>query len=202
MCTQVSKSTEEDWIKLTRLLGYLNGTIDMVRTISVKNLDEMKSWADASYAIHDDMKGHTGGTTSFRVGVIHTMCSKQKLNTKSSTESKLVGINDMMPMVLRVRYFLTAQGCHVKDNVLYQDNMSTMKLANNGKMSSGRRTRHLNIRYFFVADRISKGEMRIEHCPTEKMLADFYTKPLQVSFSDLQGSDFERSAYQDWIRQA
>ena len=58
--------------------------------------------------------------------------------TKSSTESELVGIDDMMPMVLWVRYSLTVQGYDVKDNVLYLDNMSTMKLANNIKMSSGR----------------------------------------------------------------
>ena len=65
------------------------------------------------------------------------------------------------------------------DNVLYQDNQSTMKLANNGRRSSGKRTRNLNIRYYFVTDRITSEEMRIEYCPTDLMWADFYTKPLQ-----------------------
>ena len=54
-----------------------------------------------------------------------------------------------------------------------------MKLATNGKASSGKRTRHINIRYFFVTDRIKSEEMRVEYCPSELLIADFYTKPLQ-----------------------
>ena len=112
------------------------------------------------------------GTIFFHLNLNnYSSSTKQKLNTKSSTESELVGIDNMMPMVLWVRYFLTSQGCYEKDNVLYQDNMSTIKLANNGKMSKDHRTRHLNMRYFVVIDQISKGEMRIEHCPTEKCLS-------------------------------
>ena len=64
---------------------------------------------------------------------------------------------------------------------MYQDNQSAMLLEKNGKASSGRRTRHINIRYFFVTDQIKKGELGVEYCPTEEMLADFFTKPLQGS---------------------
>jgi hypothetical protein len=39
----------------------------------------------------------------------------------------------------------------------------------------------VNIRYFFAHDRIQNGEIEIEYCPTEEMLADFFTKPLQGS---------------------
>jgi hypothetical protein len=44
-----------------------------------------------------------------------------------------------------------------------------------------RRTRHINIRYFFISDWVKNKEMRIEYCPTKEMLADFFTKPLQGS---------------------
>ena len=77
------------------------------------------------------------------------MSRKQKLNTKSSTEAELVGIDDVMPQILWTRYFLMGQGFNVTDNILYQDNQSTIKLATNGCASSGKRTRHINIRYFF-----------------------------------------------------
>ena len=60
--------------------------------------------------------------------------------------------------------------------------MSTMKLAKNGKLSSGKLTRHINIGYFFVTDRMKKDDSNIKHCPTEMMIADFYTKPLQGKF--------------------
>ena len=57
--------------------------------------------------------------------------------------------------------------------------MSTMLLAKNGRKSSGRRTRHINIRYFFVADRVASNEVTIEYCPTDEMRGDYFTKPLQ-----------------------
>jgi hypothetical protein len=56
-----------------------------------------------------------------------------------------------------------------------------MLLAKNGRTSSGRRTRHIDIQYFFVTDRVKHGEIRIEYCPTRDMVADFFTKPLQGS---------------------
>eukprot|EP00978_Attheya_sp_CCMP212_P037932 scaffold183156_cov29-Attheya_sp.AAC.1 len=57
--------------------------------------------------------------------------------------------------------------------------MSAMLLENNGRASSSRRTRHINIRYFFVTDRIKNKEMSVIHCPTGEMVADYFTKPLQ-----------------------
>ena len=110
------------------------------------------------------------------------VCStKQKLNTRSSTESELVGVDDMMPSILWTRYFLKKQGYKVSDNIIFQDNKSTMLLERNGKASSSKRTKHINVRYFFITDRISKGEVRVEWCPTAEMVADFMTKPQQGS---------------------
>jgi hypothetical protein len=127
------------------------------------------------------MRGHTGGGLTMGLGYPIVSSTKQKLNTRSSTESELVGVDDMMPSILWTRYFLKSQGYHVSDNIIFQDNKSTMLLERNGKASSSRRTKHINVRYFFITDRISKGEVRVEWCPTKEMVADFLTKPLQGS---------------------
>jgi len=74
-----------------------------------------------------------------------TSC-KQKLYTKSSTKAKLVAIADAMAQVLRTRNFLMAQGMYVPTTTIYQDNKSTIPLAENGKPSSSRCMRHLDIR--------------------------------------------------------
>ena len=105
--------------------------------------------------------------------------TKQKLNTRSSTESELFAVDDMMPSILWTRYFLKAQGYHVNDNIIFQDNKSTMLLERNGKASSSRRTKHINVRYFFIKDLVDRGEVTIEHCPTKRMWADVLTKPKQ-----------------------
>ena len=64
-------------------------------------------------------------------------------------------------------------------NVIYQDNMSAMLLENNGRKSSTKRTKHIELRYFFIHDQIQQDKVLVEHCPTLKMRADFFTKPLQ-----------------------
>ncbi len=65
------------------------------------------------------------------------------------------------------------------DNILHQDNRSAILLEQNGKMSSGKRTKHIAIHYFFVADRIRSGEISPKWCPTGEMITDFLTKPFQ-----------------------
>ncbi len=62
---------------------------------------------------------------------------------------------------------------------LKQDNKSAICMVEKGKSTSPSRTRHVAIRYFFVKDRMENGEVEIAHLPTELMVADFFTKPLQ-----------------------
>ena len=108
-----------------------------------------------------------------------TMSTKQKLNTRSSTESELVATDDLMPAVCWTRYFLEAQGYGVTENIVFQDNQSAILLEKNGKASSSKRTKHINIRYFFVTDWVRNGELSIKWCPTGDMHGDFMTKALQ-----------------------
>ena len=59
--------------------------------------------------------------------------------------------------------------------------MSAIILEKNGIPSSGKNMRHLSIRAFWIADHFEKGEAKINYEPTEEMVADFFTKPLQGS---------------------
>ena len=67
----------------------------------------------------------------------------------------------------------------MKTTVFYQDNESAIKMERNGLKSCGDRSRHINIRYFFIKDILKREEKDLKHCRTECMLADFLTKPLQ-----------------------
>ena len=107
-------------------------------------------------------------------------CQENKSSTNvQCTEAELVGVDDAMMLILWTKLFLEAQGYPIKENVLLQDNKSTILLASNGKKSSSKRTRALNIRYFFVTDQVEKGNIIIRYCPTDHMLGDFMSKPLQ-----------------------
>ena len=160
-------------------MKYLRSTVTMPLTLEADGSNVIKWWGDASYAVHPDMRSHTGGVLSLGKGAVYATSCRQKLGTKSSTEAELVGVSDILPQVIWTRYFLEAQGYAISESVVYQDNQSAILLERNGRASSSKRTRHINIRYFFVTDCVANGEIKIEYCPTKEMLADYFTKPLQ-----------------------
>ena len=70
-----------------------------------------------------------------------------------------------------------------KTNILLQDNTSAIQLERYGKQSSTKHTRHINVRYFYITDKFQeKTVMEIPYCPTEEMVLDYLSKPLQGSF--------------------
>ena len=138
-------------------------------------------WVDAAFAVHTDMKSRTGAVMSLGKGALYSASTKQKIMTSSSTEAELVGVADALPKHLWCRYFMEAQGCLVEDVFVYQDNQSAILLERNGFKSVGKGTRHVKIKYFFVTDKVKDQELKILYCPTDKMLADYFTKPLQGS---------------------
>ncbi|MGL4352274.1 MAG: Ty1/Copia family ribonuclease HI, partial [Plesiomonas shigelloides] len=176
---RVKAPDEDDYKKLRRVMRYLRNTKEMPLTLEADGTRVLKWWVDASFAVHPDMKGHTGGMLTLGKGAVYGTSKAQKLVSRSSTEAELIGVYDVMPQIIWTRYFLDAQGYGIKDSIVHQDNKSAMLLEENGKLSSSKRTRHLNIRFFFVTDRIRANEMRVEHCPTGEMLSDYFTKPLQ-----------------------
>lgn len=164
---------------MNRVLLYLNRTKAIKRVIGANGLDYLQTWIDASYAMYRDMRECTGGVINMgQEAVVHN-CSKQKLNTKSSTESEIVGVSDFLPHTLWASYFLGAQGNKLYRSIFYQDNTSAINMIKNGKSSCGNKSRHTHIRYFFTKDEIGRENMEVKHCPTESMVADFHTKPLQ-----------------------
>jgi hypothetical protein len=112
-------------------------------------------------------------------GAVISSSRKQKINTRSSTESELVGVDDAMPSILWSLYFIQEQGFGTTHALVYQDNKSAILLETNGKLSSSKRTKHIKMKYFFVKDKVDDGEVQIEHLPTEKMWIDMHTKPSQ-----------------------
>ena len=179
LCTRVKDPDIDDWKKLIRLLCYLNSTKNYFLRLSADSMN-MVSWeVDAAFAVHEDMKSHTGAVGSLGRGAFSATSTKQKLNTKSSTEAELVGVDDVSHIIFWVRNFMNEQGYPITENVIYQDNQSAMLLEKNGYKSVGKRSRHINIRYFFIKDRVERGEATIEYRPTDEMTADFFTKPLQ-----------------------
>jgi hypothetical protein len=78
------------------------------------------------------MKSHTGLTMTLGKGCPISSSTRQKLNTKSSTEAKLVGVDDSMGLITWTQNFLHEQQFKISDNIVYQDNQSAILLERNG----------------------------------------------------------------------
>jgi hypothetical protein len=135
-------------------------------------------YPDAAFAVHQDLKSHTGAVLTLGKGAVDTISAKQKLNTRSSTEAELVGADGIVPQAIWTRMFLEEQG-YSCETIVYQDDTSAILFEKNGTESSSKRTRHISVRYYYIKDCIDKGYMRVEYCNTDDIKGDFPSKPLQ-----------------------
>jgi len=129
LCTRVRSPSLQDWLKLRRVLQYVHGTKDLKRVVSIDNFGRIDIFVvDASHGAHTDYPGQTGGCMKMGSGILHGRSSKQNLNSKSSTESELIGVSDYPPYSIWMLNFYKEQGYEIGKVVLQQDNESTIKI--------------------------------------------------------------------------
>jgi hypothetical protein len=175
---RVNNPTGEDLRKLERLVRYVRGTKELGIVLEASKILGVYGCIDASYGVHNDMKSHSGCIIGIGKGPVYAKSGVQKLNTKSSSEAELVALSDHTNQVIWTRNFLLDQGYDVGASKVYQDNQSTIAMVKNGRSNSAR-TRHIAIRFYFVADRVASKEISVEYMRTGDMVADILTKPLQ-----------------------
>lgn len=186
LATRVHACDVDDLAKLRRLLGYILATKERGIVLKVGDHMNVKAYIDAAYGVHTDSgKSHTGCTIVLgNGGPVFARSSKQKIVTKSSTEAELVAVSDSASQAIHVRNFIKAQGYETGPAVIYQDNLSCLALMKRGGPGS-ERSRHINIRHFWVKERVDDGEICFEHLSTQMMDVNALTKPVQ-------GAQFER----------
>ena len=90
---------------------------------------------------------------------------KWKLNADSSTVAEAVGTEQFLPRIIFVASLLA-----LIENIVHQDNESSVLLEKNGKSSSSERTRAANVRFFEMKDCIDKKELILSHCLVHDVL--------------------------------
>ena len=168
---RVNNPTEEDYGKLEKVIKYLRKTSHLGIILEGEQKLCVYAYVDASYGVHMDMKSHTGCVIGIGKGPVYAKSSGQKLNSKSSSEAELIGLSDSSNQIIWTRNFLVEQGYDVPPATVYEDNQSTIAMLKNGK-SNSERTRHIAVRFYFLADRISSKEIRVEYMRTGEMVAD------------------------------
>ena len=180
LSTRVHECDHDDLAKLKRLLGYVQATRERGDHIKIGGAVRVRCFIDASYGVHTvSGKSHSGCAVIIgERGPVYAKSGKQKIVTKSSTEAELVALSDCVGQGILLRNFLVKQGYKMGPVVVYQDNMSTLALVRRGRPGS-ERSRHINIRYFWLKEKVSDGEIELQHIRTKEMCANLLTKPVQ-----------------------
>ena len=110
LCSHLNCPDEDDFKKLTRLIRYLHHTLYMCLVLGKDDTESVRWWIDASYAVHPNMRGHSGATMSMGNGSIYSGSWKQKMVARSSTESEVVGVYDVLPQIFGQRNFWRIRG--------------------------------------------------------------------------------------------
>ena len=111
---------EDDCCKLRRMARCARDAKELEAPIGAEDIGRLIAFIDASHAVHPSMRGHAGGAIAFGIGVLESDSKMQKSNTRSSTESEIVGVSDMLPKVSCVQLFVEAQGHPLKENIIFK----------------------------------------------------------------------------------
>ena len=96
---------------------------------------------------------------SFGYGMLHFKSRKKKLITKSSTEAKLAVVGDYLTYNSWICFLIVAQRYEIKQNILFQDNQSTIKMGKTGQEYCTENSRHIDICYFFAKERVESNNI-------------------------------------------
>lgn len=179
LASRVHKPTEEDDGKLFRLNSYLSHTVDEVYYIKVSSMI-LFAYADASFNIHVDGKGHSGIVLCLgdKGGNFYFKSTKQKIVTRSSTEAEIVALDTILMKILELRQWLEDAGYKQPEpTIIWEDNKSAIILTERGSTDVGS-VKYMRNRYFFIKQHIETKDVQIKYMPTEQMIADILTKPL------------------------
>ena len=130
-------------------MRFVHCTLKEKTCFGAMSLDKIFTWVEESYAVHHEMKSHTGGVMSMGLGVTHCIKIKTKLNTKSSTKAELVFTSGYLPYNIWYVMFMHYQGYLDKPNNFFQDKRSNMRMEVFGGNSCTGNLWHIHTMYFY-----------------------------------------------------
>lgn len=165
-----------------KVLRYLQGTKDLILTYRRTDTLEVVGFNDSNYAGYvDDKKSTSGYIFMMEGGTVSWKNVKQTLTTSSTMEVEYVVCYEATCHAMWLRNFISALG--VMDSIsrplkLYCDNSTTLSFSRNTRSTS--RSKHIDIKFYFVKEKVIESLITIEHTPTSNMLVDPLTKGLPI----------------------
>ena len=172
----LDKPTKKHWKMVKRIFRYLKGTKDMKLIYSSKVSKSLTGYSDADFAgDRSTGKSHTGVVCLHNGTVISWTIQRQKCVSLSTTEAEFVAASEGTKDLLWLSRLLGEIANEGDIPVLHVDNMSAIQLVKNPVFH--KRSKHIDVKYYFVRDMFESGKLKVEHAATNEQLADSFTKP-------------------------
>ena len=180
----MSNPTEYDMIAAKRVLSYLSGTarfgirFSSASFIKEHGLHHLQAYSDANWAGCIKTRKSTSGYAAYAAGgLICWSAALQPIVAQSSCESEFIALAELSKVIL----YLQAVMSEILDRPkicyqVYADNQGAIDLSKNDVFH--RRSKHIDVRYFFIRECVNKGAFKLDYVRTEENVADGFTKPL------------------------
>lgn len=167
------------WTALKRIVRYIKGSKDL-ELVYQDNLndDELIGFADADWASDGtDRKSVSGFVFKVFGCPVSWGSKKQNVVATSSSEAEYIALSNAVSEGIWIRGILIDLQIlsESKPIVIYEDNRGCIGIAKN---SDSKRSKHIDVKYHFIRDYISKGIIKVEEIPTDLQVADMFTKAL------------------------
>jgi len=175
---KLKNPTEMDWISVKRIMRYLQGTKELGLIFEKKEGGNiLQGWADADWAGDDKTRlSRSGYIFKLANAPISWISKKQSTVALSTAEAEYISGSLAVQEAIWLNRLLTELGEMSKVPILNLDNQGALALAKNPVHHS--RTKHIEIRYHFIREKVLKNEIELRYCATQNMIADILTKPL------------------------
>lgn len=178
LATKVGNATPQDYSAAIVVLEYLCSTAELGIQYSSEEGNTLKTYADASFACHPDGRSHTGIICTVSGGPVFFKSSKQKLVTKSTTDSELIACDEGIDVALYLNDLLGEMGNSGDAPIpIYQDNQTTIITMTKGRLLSKRR--NIKAKLAYAREQIQEGNIQLIYLPSNSMIADGLTKALR-----------------------
>lgn len=163
---------------IKHVLRYLSSTKDL-KLIYKQTGKMIEGYADADWGSDALDRKSYSGYAFFLGGCVFSWASqKQNCVALSSTESEYIALTAATKEAVYLKSLLGELEVHESKLpvLIYGDNLSAQQLVKNPVYHC--RSKHIDIRYHFIRDKLQSNEIELKYKPTDDMIADILTKPL------------------------
>ena len=183
----LEKPEERHWSMVKRILKYVKGSTPLgIQYEVAQDIGELEGYSDADYASDSTTRRSVSGILfKYSGGAISWASRKQQSVSLSTTEAEYVAASEAARNAIWLNRMFSELAPLKKVPRLLVDNASAIRLAKNPEFH--KRSKHIDIRYHFVRERVQEGELVVEYVRSKDQAADILTKPIpRVQFEELR----------------